>query len=103
MELEASAKMMEDSLEVFGFPFMTSFSSQRTCREVWEHVWKIVKNGVAPDFCMNADNASLRSLLRIQIVDYMGASRPVFLDDVDVSIGDKGIDHASILPPFFGQ
>jgi ubiquitin carboxyl-terminal hydrolase 4/11/15 len=38
-------------------------------------------------------------LLRIRIVDYAGASRPVFLDDVDVSTGDEGIDRASILPP----
>jgi ubiquitin carboxyl-terminal hydrolase 4/11/15 len=99
-ELEASAEMAEEeSLEAFGFPFLTSFNSQLTCREVWEHVWKVVKNVVAPEFSKGADDNSLRSLLRIRIVDNTGASRPVFLDDVDVSANDKGIDRASILPP----
>ena len=100
-ELEASAEMSEEWLDAFGFPFLTSFPSQLTCREVWDQVWKVVKNVVAPKF-FNGDDTdnSLKSLLRIRIVDNMGRSRPVFLDDFDLSaaVNGEGVDCASILP-----
>jgi ubiquitin carboxyl-terminal hydrolase 4/11/15 len=104
-EMAASADLNVDgpSMEPFGWPFLTAFDAHSTCQQVWDHVWKLVTDVVAPDFfASGCDEDSLKSLLRIRIVDNAGKPRPVFLDAMDVSnvLGvDEELDRASLVPP----
>ncbi len=105
-ELAASAELSseEGSMEPFGFPFLSSFDSHSTCRQVWNRMWHTVTTTVAPEyFAKNEmDVETLKSMLRIRVVDNAGKSRPIFLDDIDMNnvLGvDEEVDHASILPP----
>ena len=85
-EMAASADLNVDgpSMEPFGWPFLTAFDAHSTCRQVWDHVWKLVTDVVAPDFFTSWCNEnSLKSLLRIRVVDNAGKPRPVFLEAMD--------------------
>jgi len=58
-------------MELFGYPFLTSFSADFTCRQVWEHLWKMVEKHVDED---------QKCCLTVRIVDNMGKPYPIFLD-----------------------
>jgi hypothetical protein len=59
----------------FGLPFMSSFSTESTCRQVWEHVWRHVGRLVESDSIQRDD---VQDLLQIRIIDGRGNHQLVF-------------------------
>ena len=63
----------QEQRHLFGFPFMTSFAAEATCKQVWKHVWKVVGH-------MASQEGSYRSedLLKIRVVNSQGQPVQVF-------------------------
>ena len=88
----------EFAKELIGFPFISSFPVDLTCKEVWEYIWSLVQTHVDED---------QKDLLTIRVVDSNGQPRPMFLD------ATSGVAHddSSALSPhneeklasFFGE
>ena len=72
---------------LFGFPFISSFPVDLTCKEVWEYIWSLVKTHVDDDH---------KDLLTIRFVDSNSRPRQIFLD----ANSDIGHSDSSTLPPF---
>ncbi len=60
----------EKNMELFGFPFMASFSAELTCRQIWDYLWvKIKKNRLQSTFfgavveCMSSCNERIKYLM----------------------------------------
>lgn len=85
----------------FGVPFLTSFSSDLTCRQIWEHVWIQLRRFVISDE-PGADDR--KSLLQISVVDSDGNPRPVFKEAVngqegtETGVGGGIVGATSLLP-----
>lgn len=60
---------------LFGFPFLSSFSTEFTCRQVWEHVWRHVGRLVESDSIKRED---AQTLLKVRITDARGTPQLVF-------------------------
>lgn len=74
-----------------GWPFLSSFSLDVTCKQVWEHVWLQARR-----FVVEGDDSTVddrKGLFRIMLVDAQGRPKPVFRE-TDGSSGDA----SSFLP-----
>jgi ubiquitin C-terminal hydrolase len=87
----------------FGLPLLTSFSTNLTCREVFEHVWLQVMYAVDPDA---KDLLQLRATNGDKFLEIFPTSSPsATLDedkekkeDEDSDVGDQRQNFTSILP-----
>jgi ubiquitin C-terminal hydrolase len=59
----------------FGFPFLSSFSTESTCRQVWEHVWRYVGCLVESGLIKRED---AQDLLKVRFTDGRGIPQLVF-------------------------
>jgi ubiquitin carboxyl-terminal hydrolase 4/11/15 len=76
-----------DQPELFGFPFMISFSGKTTCRQAWEHLWSKVQHLVAHG--SDEPDSSARDLLQIHLHDHRNQRLPVFpVANLDVTLAE---------------
>jgi ubiquitin carboxyl-terminal hydrolase 4/11 len=69
----------QSRFETFGFPFMTSFPAEWTCRQVWDSIWKLVERMVTvlqPGGVAKADTD--RKLLKIRLHNGHGKTLAAF-------------------------
>lgn len=67
----------------FGFPIITSFDSNSTCRQVWDHMWDNVNHfvrqeGSSGDFVDSQNRYRRRDILTIRVLNNQGQQVPVF-------------------------
>ena len=62
-------------MRLFGFPFMTSFPAQLTCRQIWDHIWGLVSQYVSSS---PESESGDRELLKIRLRNGRGKSVRVF-------------------------
>lgn len=95
----ASKTLEEDTNECFGFPFLTSFRADYACKEVWDHIWQLVRYTVI-DLASGdeeVNDAPHKDLLQIRVVNNERNPEPVFPSPLN-SLDDLECHLTSILP-----
>ena len=84
--------------EPFGWPFLTSFSSDLSCRQVWNVIWNNVERMVS-----SADpTVDDRELLQIRVVEQNGEPKDVFpAANVNDASGNNELDGGIVVDPLY--
>jgi Ubiquitin carboxyl-terminal hydrolase len=83
-ETETPAGELVARPELFGIPFMMSFSAETTCRQVWEHLWSAI------DHIVDGDE-SYKALLNIRV--HNGRGQPIEAFPTNTTTGMQGLVH----------
>jgi hypothetical protein len=105
-DTSASVTTSEETRELFAYPLLTSFNSNLTCRQVWEHMWRLVRHCVINEDHVDDNNGSpsadstlerrLQEALQIRLVENNAKPLPLFkpppTKGVDGNVIDKPVD-----------
>ncbi len=92
----------------FGFPLMTCFDADLTCRQVWDHMWTHVdrfvrQKGSQPDYVDSQNLYKRNDILKIHVVNNQGQPVSLFSSELGTTTSAIPFDSDELIQDVLGS